>query len=110
MIGRISSNPQAECVEETVIRIVGDHLGIPSATLKGTTHILQDLGADSLDLVELVITVEERFNITIGEEAIQKIQRIDDLIHVVASQISEHQNGASVTANPVADKQKKDTT
>ena len=70
-------------VKETTIRIVGDHLGIPGATLQLDTHIANDLGADSLDHLELIMTVEERFGIKIAEKALEEIQQISDIVKYV---------------------------
>lgn len=80
---------QAESLERTVLRIIGDHLGIPSATLRRETDILTDLNADSLDLIELVMTVEEKFGISIPDQMTKEINNIDSLVEVVAKLVSE---------------------
>ena len=69
-----------QSISNIIMRIVGDHLGIPSAVLKVETKIADDLGADSLDYQELIMTIEERFGITIPKDDIKHIQRIDDII------------------------------
>lgn len=72
-----------ESVKEEVLRIIGDHLGIPGATLRLEAHLAYDLGADSLDRVELIMTIEERFRIKIPEEDIGGIDRITDIVAYV---------------------------
>ena len=66
-------------IGETVARIVGDHLGLPGATLGPHTHIEEDLGADSLDRLELIMTIEERFGVKIPPEEGERIQRLGDI-------------------------------
>lgn len=67
-------------IQETVIRIIADHLGLPAASLDVNAHILDDLGGDSLDHVELIITIEERFGINIRDEDRPAMLRISDVI------------------------------
>ena len=69
--------------EETVLRIVGDHLGIPGPTLSLDSHIMHDLGADSLDRLELIMTIEELFGIKIAEKDIAGIERIGDIVAAI---------------------------
>lgn len=79
MTKRNEGERRFQCDKE-IMRIIGDHLGIPSATLTLDMHIANDLGADSLDQVELIITIEERFDIKIPAEEMMKIQRISDIL------------------------------
>ncbi len=69
--------------EGTVIKIVSDHLGIPSVTLTLDTLIEEDLGADSLDKLELMMTIEELFCIKIDNHDIENIKKIADIINCV---------------------------
>lgn len=70
-------------LEDLVLKIVGDHLGIPAATLSLDTHIMNDLGADSLDRLELLMTVEELFEIKIAQEDVSGIERIGDIVEAI---------------------------
>lgn len=70
-------------IEESILRIVGDHLGIPGPTLSLDSHIMHDLGADSLDRLELIMTVEELFRIKIAEKDITDIERIGDIVAAI---------------------------
>lgn len=71
-------------IEKTVASIVGDHLGIPGAALRPDARIAEDLGADSLDRAELIMTIEERFAVTIPEGEAKGIERIGDIIACLA--------------------------
>ena len=72
-------------IEDLVLEIVGDHMGIPTPTLSTSNHIISDLGADSLDRMELIMTVEELFGIKIPDDDIVKIERISDIIMSIVS-------------------------
>ncbi|QGJ71754.1 Carrier domain-containing protein [Planctomycetales bacterium 10988] len=75
--------------EERVFDIVSEHLGVDRDKLNRETSFQNDLGADSLDTVELVMEFEEEFDITIPEEAAEKIQTIGQAIDY----IDENQDG-----------------
>ncbi len=79
---------QEDSIEQSVARLVGGHLGLPAATISGNARI-EDLGADSLDRVELIMTIEERFNITIPQGVAPSIDSIADLVSIVTSALSE---------------------
>ncbi|MCY2973589.1 MAG: acyl carrier protein [Planctomycetota bacterium] len=70
-------------VEERVIDIVAEQLGVEKDKIKRETHFVNDLGADSLDTVELVMELEEEFDISIPEEAADKIQRVGEAIEYI---------------------------
>lgn len=67
-------------VEERVIDIVTEQLGVDKAQVKPETHFVNDLGADSLDTVELVMELEEEFDINIPDDAAEKIQTVGQAI------------------------------
>ncbi|MHB8898529.1 MAG: acyl carrier protein [Thermoguttaceae bacterium] len=67
-------------VEERVIDIVTEQLGVDRAQVKRETHFVNDLGADSLDTVELVMELEEEFDINIPDDAAEKIQTVGQAI------------------------------
>lgn len=70
-------------VEERVIDIVSSHLGIDKSEVTRDKSFQNDFGADSLDQVELVMELEEEFNIQIPEEAAEKIVTVDDAIKYI---------------------------
>jgi acyl carrier protein len=73
-------------VEERVIEIVGEQLGVSKDQITRDTSFVNDLGADSLDTVELVMELEEEFDINIPDDAAEKIQTVGQAIdHIEAA-------------------------
>ena len=73
----------SEDVSSKVKKIVADHLGIEEAKVTEESSFIDDLGADSLDTVELVMAFEEEFEIEIPDDAAEKIQTIKDAIDFI---------------------------
>ncbi|MEM7782082.1 MAG: acyl carrier protein [Planctomycetota bacterium] len=74
-------------VEEKVINIVAEQLGVDKDKIKRESNFVNDLGADSLDTVELVMELEEEFDINIPDEAAEKIQTVGEAIdHIETNQ------------------------
>jgi acyl carrier protein len=67
-------------VEERVIGIVADQLGVSKEQITRDTSFVNDLGADSLDTVELVMELEEEFDINIPDDVAEKIQTVGQAI------------------------------
>lgn len=67
-------------VEERVVEIVADQLGVEKDKITRESHFVNDLGADSLDQVELVMELEEEFDLEIPDEAAEKIQTVGQAI------------------------------
>jgi len=70
-------------VEERVVEIVAEQLGVDRDKISRDTHFVNDLGADSLDTVELVMELEEEFDISIPEDAAEKIQCIGEAVDYI---------------------------
>lgn len=70
-------------IEQRVIDIVAQQLGVEKDKITRDTHFVNDLGADSLDTVELVMELEEEFNVNIPEDAAEKIQRVGEAISFI---------------------------
>ena len=70
-------------VKERVIEVLSDKLGINKLEIKETQDIMNDLGADSLDLVEFVIAMEEEFGIEISDEDTDKIKTVGDAVRYI---------------------------
>jgi len=68
--------------------IVADQLGVDIADVTKDASILDDLGADSLDVVELVMTLEDNFDIDVPDEAVEELRTIGDVQRFVESHIS----------------------
>lgn len=70
-------------VAERVIEIVADQLGVDKEKVTPETHFVNDLGADSLDTVELVMELEEEFDINIPDDAAEKIETVGQAIQFI---------------------------
>jgi acyl carrier protein len=71
-----------------VKKIVVEHLGVDEAKVSEGASFIDDLGADSLDTVELVMAFEEEFSIEIPDDAAEKIQTVGDAINFISSSAS----------------------
>lgn len=76
-------------VAERVKKIVVEHLGVEPEKVTEEASFIDDLGADSLDTVELVMAFEEEFNIEIPDDAGEKIQTVADAISFIEQNVSE---------------------
>lgn len=73
-------------VEKKVIAIIVEQLGIEESEVKKESSFIDDLGADSLDTVELVMAFEEEFDLEIPDEEAEKITTVGSAIdHIVAA-------------------------
>ena len=72
-------------IEEQVKKIVVDHLGIEESKVTSDSKFIDDLGADSLDTVELVMAFEEKFGIEIPDDAAETIQTVQNAIDYIQS-------------------------
>ena len=69
--------------EEKVIKIVMDHLGIEESKISLDSKFIDDLGADSLDTVELVMAFEEKFSIEIPDDAAETILTVQNAVDFI---------------------------
>jgi acyl carrier protein len=76
-------------VEEKVKSIIVEQLGVDANEVTPEASFVDDLGADSLDTVELVMAFEEAFNIEIPDEAAEKIQKVKDAIEYIQKNSSQ---------------------
>jgi acyl carrier protein len=72
-------------IEAKVIKIVADQLNVDESEINSDSSFVDDLGADSLDTVELVMAFEEEFGIEIPDEDAEKIQTVQNAIDYIAS-------------------------
>ncbi len=73
----------AEEIQSKIKQIIVDELGVDENEVTPNARFIDDLGADSLDLVELVMRFEEEFGIEIPDEAAEKIQSVSDAYEYV---------------------------
>jgi acyl carrier protein len=70
-------------VQERVIEIVSEQMGVSKDQITRDTSFINDLGADSLDTVELVMELEEEFDITIPDEKAEEIQTVGQAVDYI---------------------------
>lgn len=75
-------------IQEKVYEIVCEHMGASRDKLASETSFINDLGADSLDTVELVMEFESAFDITIPDEDAEKIQTVGSAIEYIESKLN----------------------
>jgi len=72
-----------ENVEQRVRKIIAEQLGVNEGEIKNESSFVDDLGADSLDTVELVMAFEEEFGIEIPDEDAEKITRVKEAVEYI---------------------------
>ena len=75
-------------VEERLRKVIAEHLGVDEFYVVPGASVTRDLGADSLDTVELVMAFEEAFSVEIPEDAAEKISTVKDAIDYIEKQKS----------------------
>ena len=75
----------AQNIEEKVKSIIVEQLGVDPEEVKADSAFVNDLGADSLDTVELVMALEEAFKIEISDEDAEKIHTVGDAVRYIQS-------------------------
>ncbi|MAA54819.1 MAG: acyl carrier protein [Porticoccaceae bacterium] len=70
-------------VEERVIKMVAEQLGVKEDDIQTGSSFVEDLGADSLDTVELIMALEEEFDAEIPDEDAEKIATVEDAINYI---------------------------
>lgn len=75
----------AQAIEERVKSIICDQLGVAEGEVNLDSKLIEDLGADSLDIVELVMAMEEEFETEIPDEEAEKIRTVSDVISYLKS-------------------------
>ena len=72
-------------MKEKVTEIIANQLSVSADKIKGDTNIAEELGADSLDLVEILMSLEDEFGVSIPDEAIPEIKTIKDIVNFIES-------------------------
>lgn len=72
---------------DKIASVLADQLSIDKASINENSKIVEDLGADSLDVVELLITVEETYNITVSDDEAAGIVTVGDIASLLSSKI-----------------------
>jgi len=85
------SEGRAVSVEQRVIAIVSDHFAYDKEKIKRTTTFIEEIGADSLDIVEFVMELEEEFDIQIPDDQAEKIKTVGEAIDYIDKAIKDKQ-------------------
>ncbi len=75
-------------IEETVRKIIAEQLGVDEDKIVPEARFIEDLGADSLDTVELVMALEEEFDQEIPDEDAEKIRTVQDAISYIKEKLA----------------------
>ncbi len=76
-------------IEEKVIEIISQKLNLSKDQVKPEASFVDDLGADSLDLVELVMAMEEAFGMEVPDEDAEKLRTVKDVIEYVKAKVGD---------------------
>ena len=83
--GMLNSRKENKIMLEKVKEIVAESLNVEESTLSETTSFKEDLGADSLDLFEMVMAFEEAFEVEIPSEDLEQITTVGDVVKYIES-------------------------
>jgi acyl carrier protein len=75
-------------ISQKVMEIISQNLDVKRDEIKSTSSFVQDLNADSLDIVELVMAIEKEFDLTIPDEEAEKIRTVQDAIDYIVTHTS----------------------
>ena len=76
-------------IEQRVKKIIAEQLGVNEAEIKNESSFVDDLGADSLDTVELVMALEEEFHLEISDEDAEKITTVGDAVKYIEEHLKD---------------------
>jgi acyl carrier protein len=75
----------SEEIKQKIAKVIVEKLGVTEDQVKPAASFIDDLGADSLDTVELVMALEDEFDIEIPDEEAEKLKKVQDVIDYVTS-------------------------
>lgn len=79
----MTTTPTAAALAEEVTRLICEHFGVNPAQVTRETRFQEDLGADSLDIVELIMRLEEMIDVTIPDDEAPKLKTVGDAVDYV---------------------------
>jgi acyl carrier protein len=72
-------------VEQKLRRLVSEEMGLSEEEIKTESKLVEDLGADSLDIVELIMTAEEEFEIELPDEKLSDVKTFGEVVAIIAA-------------------------
>jgi acyl carrier protein len=72
---------------EIIKKIIAEQLKVDESIITMETHLMKDLEADSIDAVEIIILIEEKYGIEIPDEDAEKFQRVGDLVRYIEGRV-----------------------
>ena len=85
----MNENKMSDPLQEKIYALIADQFSIEEERINPTASFIDDLGADSLDMVELVMKIEEEFQFEISDQEAEKIKTVQDVVQYVAALIKE---------------------
>lgn len=79
----------AEDIQQKVVDLIVDQLGVDADSVTPDAHFIDDLGADSLDTVELVMAFEEEFDMEVPDEDAEKLETVSDVTDYLKQRLNE---------------------
>ncbi|MDR2346962.1 MAG: acyl carrier protein [Planctomycetaceae bacterium] len=79
-------------VVDELVKIIANRFGVEESTIKPETDILNDLGADSLEIAELLIEIEDKLSVSIDESEVQSLTTVADVINYVEKVTATKEN------------------
>ena len=68
---------------EKIKKVLAEQLGIDESTISDDSNILEDLGADSLDIIEMLMTLEDEYGVTIPDDKINQVKTVKDVADLI---------------------------
>jgi len=84
----INRKEEYMAVEEKIKKIIAEQLGVKEEEVKPESAFIDDLGADSLDTVELIMSLEEEFSIEIPDDDAEKMMKVADVIQYIKNKVA----------------------
>lgn len=92
-MAEVNSDEAAVLLIERINNVVIENLGVEPGHITPESEIESDLGADSLDVIELTMAVEETFDIEIADDEAEKVKTMDDLYGLIARKVTPPSDG-----------------
>lgn len=75
---------------EKVKKLLADQLNVDANTITEKSKVIDDLGADSLDVVEMLMTLEDEFNVTVSDEESVNLKTVGDIVKLIDSKMKKN--------------------